>query len=216
MSSYDFLESLGISSLVSFENWQDIPSLREFTTAAMIFNADNLLDFMRVLFLEDGIEDRIETHYDEIQTIGRNIPIYGFKNTSGRNINVKMYFNAHVLPIAEVWGKIKWLRRFQYPRDDTTTIKPPNKIIFCAGTYLWVKGVVKSVSATQLPPYGGIATKAGFLPMFPHRAEVDLVIGETEELFSGEQMTYEKAENEANFRLPFSIPSFVRSAINLL
>jgi hypothetical protein len=203
------------SSLVT---WALPDSLSTFTTAGVLFNAENLLDFMRLIYVEPEMEENIQANYEQLQTLGRNIPLFGYRNTSGRTIRLTLYFMADTIPMLQVHRKVKWLQTFLYSRDSAKEIRAPKKVILCMGLYLWIKGVITEVNTQHKLPMSGLSTSAGFLAMFPMHAVVNLTIAETEAFWTGGQMTYEEAENETNLfgRWGIPVPAWANGAVNLL
>lgn len=215
MSSQSFFDSVGLASLVSAGNISQ--SLREFTTAGMLFDYDDVLNFMRLVFVKPDVSETIQVNYEEIKTLGRTIPQFGYINTSGRTIDLEIHFVADVLPALQVHRKINWLKTFAYPRDTAQAIKPPKKMVVCMGMYLMIKGVVKRITIDHKGPFGGLATEAGFLSVLPQYAVAKVQISETENFWTGGQQTYEQAVLEMNYGLAGSgLPSYVGSALNLL
>lgn len=213
--SQEFLDSVGLSSMLSLNG---IPqSLQSLTTAGMLFNYDNILDFMRLIFVKPDISESITASYEEIKTLGRTIPQFGYVNTSGRKIDLEIHFIADVMPVVQVQRKINWLKTFLYPRDVGGVAKPPNKIIMCMGMYVMVKGVVTKVSVEHRGPFAGLTTAVGFLPIVSQYAVAKVSISETEHFWSGGQMTYERAMEDMNFSMAGSGQSTaVSTALNLL
>jgi hypothetical protein len=121
--------------------------------------------------------------------------------TSGRKIVLDMTLVADVSPLLQVDRKIKWLHTFQYARDDTQATRPAKKIIVCMGMYMWLKGVITDVSETPRRPFGGLMTEVASLSMLPQIADVSVTIEETENFWTGGQMTYEQAMKEFEYGL---------------
>lgn len=206
------------SSLVTFK----LPDKATIgSTAGVLFDAENLLNFMRIVYVDFPIDETVTANYEQLQTLGRNIPLFGYRSTNGRTIRFTMYFMADMMPMLQVQRKIKWLQTFLYSRDSTTQIKPPKKIILCMGLFLWIKGVVTEVSVQHKLPMSGLTTNTGMLAMFPQHAQATISIAETETFWTGGQMTYEDAENETNLfnlagRWGLPVPAWAGGIVNLL
>jgi hypothetical protein len=214
-ATQEAFDTLGISSMLSLGN---IPqSLQSFTTAGMLFNYDNILDFMRLIFVKPDISETITASYEEIKTLGRTIPQFGYVNTSGRKIDLEIHFMADVMPVVQVQRKLNWLKTFLYPRDEGGVARPPNKIIMCMGMYVMIKGVVTKVTVEHRGPFAGLTTGIGFLPIVSQYAVAKVSISETEHFWTGGQMTYERAMEDMNFAMAGSGQSTaVSTALNLL
>lgn len=213
--SQNAMDKLGLGSMVSLGGLPQ--SLKEFTTAGLIFDYEDILNVMRLTFVNPEITETITASYEEIKTLGRTIPQFGYVNTSGRKLDLEIHFMAENAPALQVHRKVQWLKTFMYPQDSAAGTRPPKKMVVCLGMYMWLKGVVTKVSIDHKAPFGGFATKVGFLSMLPHYAVAKISLSETENFWTGGQMTYDQAMLEHNFMLVGSgLPSYVGSALMLL
>lgn len=197
-SSQEFFDSIGLASMQSVGQ---IPhSLKPpIILPGVLIDAEDTTNIFRLQFVDPEVKTSITSSYEEIQTLGRNIPVFGYMSTSGRKITLNMTLVASVSPVLEVDRKIKWLKTFSYQRDEKALIRPPKKIIVCMGMYLWLKGVVTDVSDTPLRPFGGLMTEVGGISMLPQLADVSVSISETECFWTGGQMTYEQAVKDYEY-----------------
>lgn len=211
------LDAVGLGSMISVG---DLPFVdKSLTTLGVIFDYENMLNFQRLVFVEPNIPETITANYEEVQTMGRTIPLFGYRNTSGREIKLTIHLVADVMPLLQITQKINWYKTFLYPRDTGGNQRPPKKVILAVGVYTLLKGVVKTVSVSydKAPLAGlnfpGFGNHANFIPLVPMYAQVELTIAETEAFWTGGQMDYEQAELDAQLRLPFALPSFVTGGL---
>lgn len=215
MSSQSVMDSIGLGSMLSAGNLPQ--SWQSFTTAGMLFDYEDVTNFQRLLFIDPEVAETVSVSYEEVQTMGRTIPLFAYVNTSGRSLSLDIWLVGDVFPAVQVHRKIQWLKTFCYPRDSGDVVRPPKKMIMCLGMYLWIKGVVRKVSATHKKPFGGLATQYGFISMLPQYAVATVEIAETENFFTGGQMHYDQAVTEMNFGLQLSgVPSVVGTALNFV
>lgn len=216
--SQKFFDGIGLGSMFSTEQLPtSLQSENVLTTAGMLFDYEDVTNFMRLTFVNPEVTETVTASYEEIKTLGRTIPQFGYVNTSGRKLELEIHFVAENAPALQVHRKVQWLKTFLYPQDTAAAARPPKKIVACLGMYMWVKGVVTQVTVDHKAPFGGFATEAGFLSMLPLYATARVSISETENFWTGGQMTYEQAVLEHNFMLVGSgLPSYVGSALMLL
>lgn len=185
-------------------------------TAGLMYESGNPFNFLRIIHVDQEQSESLTAEYANVNIPGRNIPVIAFSGIQNRSISLTLHFMATCFPLLQVQRRIAWLKSLEYPRDLVDRTIPPPKLVLALGAYLLVKGVLREVSATHKPPYGGINTPAGMLAMLPHYAVVDIRIDETENFFTGGLPDYESAKTEADLGVNLlGLPSFLTAAMSL-
>jgi hypothetical protein len=184
----------------------------------MLFDAEDMTNFQRLMFVDMPVNESYTPNYEPVETVGRVVPLRGYKSTDISPYTISVHFFADVSPMLQVDRKVKWFKTFCLSRDTDVATVAPKKVILAIGAFVLVKGVITSLNVSYREPIGGITTKVGALAMFPHYATVEFSVTPTENLFTGGQFTYEQAMDEMNYGMGASNgqPTVLGKALNLL
>ena len=119
----------------------------------------NLDDRQKLLFdhFPETVDESITANWEDVEILGRSVPIRTYSNSSGRSFSLTLNFSASMYQNDDgsyvgLEIKLAFLRALVYP-EYGEIIRPAPKCILSIGQWLKMPCVISDLSISRKPPW---------------------------------------------------------------